>query len=202
MALTESTAELSFERQIELAWQGQLDFSSLIAAASGWEARGSTPLAIVLYQTWLARNPSPYEYIVQFNLGVALSNASDIAGAEAAYRRAIELAPGFVQPHLNLGTLLEHMEEAKAGVNRVFLDYWQLRISRHRDRHSTALAMRTYMSYSSTHEDETILEIIEGQRRGNNQESGQRWALSGEAKRQADDSAGTWRYRLFPGVSG
>ncbi len=103
---------------------------------------------------------------------------------------------------LNLGTLLEHMEEAKAGVNRVFLDYWQLRISRHRDRHSTALAMRTYMSYSSTHEDETILEIIEGQRRGNNQESGQRWALSGEAKRQADDSAGTWRYRLFPGVSG
>lgn len=107
--MTEPVTELSFDRQIELAWQGQLDFSSLIAGASSWEALGSTPLAIVLYQTWLARNPSPYEYIVQFNLGVALSNANDVAGAQAAYRRAIELVPGFVQPRLNLGTLLERV---------------------------------------------------------------------------------------------
>lgn len=101
--------ELSFERLTLLSWQGQLDFPGLIDGAARLEAGGSTPLAIVLYQTWLARNPSPYEYIVQFNLGVALSNEGDVVGAEAAYRRAVQLAPGFIQPRLNLGTLLERL---------------------------------------------------------------------------------------------
>jgi tetratricopeptide (TPR) repeat protein len=109
MTLTEPVAHHSFGQQIERAWSGQLDFASLIAAASGLEASGSVALAAVLYQTWLARNPSSYEFIVQFNLGVALSNAGDVGRAEAAYRRAIELAPGFVQPRLNLGSLLERL---------------------------------------------------------------------------------------------
>lgn len=107
--MTEISAELSFDQLIMLAWQGQLDFSGLISGAVRMEAGGSHPLAIVLYQTWLARNPSPYEYIVQFNLGVALSNVGDAVGSEAAYRRAVQIAPGFIQPRLNLGTLLERL---------------------------------------------------------------------------------------------
>jgi len=103
------TRELSFERQIELAWRGELDFNALISCASHLEAQQRGHLAIVLYRTWMARNPSEFEYILQFNLGVALSNANDFAASEAAYRRAVELAPGFIQPRLNLGTLLERL---------------------------------------------------------------------------------------------
>jgi len=40
-----------------------------------------------------------------FELGVALE-ATDPAMAEAAYRRAIELAPGYPDPYLNLGALM------------------------------------------------------------------------------------------------
>ncbi len=106
-----------FAEEILLAWQGKLDFSALIDGASRLEASGARPLAAVLYRTWLSRNPSPYAHIVQFNLGATLSNENDLVGAEAAYRQAIHLAPGFIQPRLNLGTLLERLgqvEEALA----------------------------------------------------------------------------------------
>ena len=92
-----------------MAWRGELDFNALIACASRLEAAERGFLAIVLYRTWIARNASELEYIIQFNLGVALSNAAELEGAESAYRRAVELAPGFIQPRLNLGTLLERL---------------------------------------------------------------------------------------------
>ena len=99
-----------FAADLLLAWQGTLEFTALIDGASRLDALGLRPLSAVLYQTWLARNPSsPYEHIVQFNLGTTLSNENDLSGAEAAYRRAMQLAPGFVQPRLNLGTLLERL---------------------------------------------------------------------------------------------
>jgi len=103
-----------------LAWQGELDFNALIACASRLEAAGRSFLAIVLYRTWIGRNTSELEYIVQFNLGVALSNAGDLAGSESAYRRAVELAPGFIQPRLNLGTLLERLGKVDQA-----LDEWR-----------------------------------------------------------------------------
>lgn len=92
---------------IEKAWSGQLDFFVLFEVAAGLESRGQTVLAVVLYQTWLQRTLSPYMHAVHFNLGVALGNLGDDAGAEAAYRRALALQETFVQPRLNLGTLCE-----------------------------------------------------------------------------------------------
>jgi predicted O-linked N-acetylglucosamine transferase (SPINDLY family) len=56
---------------------------------------------------WLSRNTSPLAHVVNFNLGATLSLENDIDGAETAYREAIRLLPGFVQPRVNLGTLLE-----------------------------------------------------------------------------------------------
>jgi len=103
------TKELAFDRQVEMAWRGELDFNALITAASRLASDHRTALAIVLYRTWIARNASELEYIVQFNLGVALGNERDFVASEAAYRRAVELAPGFIQPRLNLGTLLERL---------------------------------------------------------------------------------------------
>lgn len=91
------------------AWQGKLDFTQLIDCASQMDARGLRALSVVLYQTWLNRNASPYAYAAYFNLGVTLSNEDDFVGAEAAYRKSIELHATFAQPRLNLGSLFERM---------------------------------------------------------------------------------------------
>ena len=89
----------------------------MIDAASRLDVAGRRPLAAVLYRTWLSRNSSQFDHVIQFNLGATLSLEKDFAGSESAYREAIRLAPGFVQPRVNLGTLLEgqgKIEEALA----------------------------------------------------------------------------------------
>ena len=112
MSLTES-----FENVVLSAWQRRLDFAELIAVASQLDSAGKRSLAAVLYMVWLSRNTSPLAHVVNFNLGATLSLENDIDGAETAYREAIRLSPGFVQPRVNLGTLLEgrgKIEEALA----------------------------------------------------------------------------------------
>jgi hypothetical protein len=92
---------------VRLAWQGALDFGALLEAASALEQQYQAPLAAVLYQTWVSKTASPYLHAAYFNMGAVLGNAGDLVAAEEAYRAAIKLAPGFWQPRLNLGSLLE-----------------------------------------------------------------------------------------------
>ena len=98
------------------AWEGKLPFVELIDYTSRLEGAGLQPLAALLYQTWLNRNPSPYAHAVNFNLGATLNTLGDIAGAEAAYRRAIAIAPAFAQPRLNLGLLMERAGQVDAAM--------------------------------------------------------------------------------------
>ncbi len=106
----------SFGATVMLAWEGKQDFAELIGFAARLEAAGLSPLSALLYQTWLTRNQSPYAHAVTFNLGATLSNLGDTAGAEAAYRRAIAMAPAFAQPRLNLGLLLERSGQLDAAI--------------------------------------------------------------------------------------
>ena len=103
------TFQEEFSAAVLRAWHGQLEFAELINIAARLEAGKFGPLSAVLYQTWLCRNTSPYAYVVHFNLGVTLSNEGDWSGSEAAYRHAVEIHSGFVQPRLNLGILFERM---------------------------------------------------------------------------------------------
>ena len=84
-----------------------MEFPQLIEYASKLEDERLSPLTAVLYQTWIKRNQSPYAHAVYFNLGVTLGNLGDLLGSEEAYREAIKLSPMFIQPRLNLGSLLE-----------------------------------------------------------------------------------------------
>ncbi len=99
--------EHPFESVLMQAWNGQLGLTQLIEECGTLGQSGRAPLAAVLYQTWLNRTPSPHAHLIHFNLGAALTNLGDLAGAERAYREAIALSPGFVQPRLNLGMVLE-----------------------------------------------------------------------------------------------
>jgi predicted O-linked N-acetylglucosamine transferase (SPINDLY family) len=50
-------------------------------------------------------------------LGTTLSNLGDLVGAEAAYRRAIAIAPSFIHPRLNLGLLLERIGQLEQAMS-------------------------------------------------------------------------------------
>ena len=110
----------SYGAKVLLAWEGKQDFAELIDYTTKLENAGLSPLSALLYQTWLSRNQSPYSHAVNFNLGATLSNLGDIAGAEAAYRRAIAMAPSFAQPRLNLGLLFE-----RSGQVDLAIDEWK-----------------------------------------------------------------------------
>jgi len=101
------TIQARFGESVTQAWQGRMDFNQLLTTAGELDAAGHQPLSAVLYQTWLARNPSPYAYAGYFNYALSLAAAGDEAAAEAAYRRSIEIHPAFAQPRLNLGMLYE-----------------------------------------------------------------------------------------------
>lgn len=106
----------NFGSTVLAAWEGKLAFPELIDFATRLESAGLSPLAAVLYQTWLSRIQSPYSHAVNFNLGATLSNLGDLSGAEAAYRRAIAMAPAFAQPRLNLGLLFERSGQYDAAI--------------------------------------------------------------------------------------
>jgi tetratricopeptide (TPR) repeat protein len=108
--------EPEFASMVALAWQGKLDFNDLLNYAGRLEAAGNSPLAIVIYRTWLKRNQSRLEPFILFNLGVALTNEHDLAGAGEVYRRAIQLNPSFLQPRINLGLLLERQGDLAAAL--------------------------------------------------------------------------------------
>lgn len=105
-----------FGAAVLLAWEGKQPFVELIDYTSRLESAGLLPLSALLYQTWLTRNESPYAHAVNFNLGATLNTLGDAAGAEAAYRRAIAMAPTFAQPRLNLGLLLERSGQIDAAM--------------------------------------------------------------------------------------
>ena len=102
--------EENYVNLLKSAWDGTLEFVMLLDCCAQMDGKNLSPLSAVLYQTWLSRTTSPYAYAGNFNLGVTLSNLDDFPGAEAAYRKSIELHPMFAQPRLNLGSLFERMK--------------------------------------------------------------------------------------------
>jgi len=107
--LAPQLAQGDFVSLVRRAWDRELEFTQLLDAANEIAGGGDSSLAAVLYQTWLARNQTPLNHFVHFNLGAALFNAGDLEAARLAYLRAIELAPDFVQPHFNLGLVGEKL---------------------------------------------------------------------------------------------
>ena len=101
---------------MQKAWQGEFDIIQLFNHTEQMEQKGLTSLAAVLYQTWLLRNQTQHNHLAYFNLGVALSNEGDMPGAKEAYSQAIQLAPAFVQPHFNLGTIHERLGQTAAAI--------------------------------------------------------------------------------------
>lgn len=95
--------------QARAAWQAILDVvptSQEAAARLGrlaWE-EGDHRLAAALLERAVAHEaPAP----VWFDLGLVRQDLHDRAGAAQAYRKAIDLKPGYAEAALNLGTVLQ-----------------------------------------------------------------------------------------------
>ena len=111
-----------FAAACDRARTGAMPLAEVMDLAGRWQGQGQIEAAIALYDAWLAGPPAPMRHVALFNHGTLLGAQRRHEAAEAAYRQAIALQPGFVQAHLNLGHQLEHLgrpDEALAGWERV-----------------------------------------------------------------------------------
>ncbi|SMF96419.1 Glycosyltransferase involved in cell wall bisynthesis [Methylomagnum ishizawai] len=86
---------------------GKQEVLAVIAEAERLTATEGLAAAVAHYRRWLwfRSAASPLAYAVQFNLGVALQQLDDPAGAARAYRQALENNPGFAPARNNLALL-------------------------------------------------------------------------------------------------
>lgn len=106
-----------FSTYITLAWQRNLDVSQLIDLAGRLNQNRLHTLEAVLYQTWLARNNTPLNHAIYFNLGTTLSCMDDLDGSKDAYLQSIKLDPSFIQPHFNLGIIYERLNQPDLAIS-------------------------------------------------------------------------------------
>jgi predicted O-linked N-acetylglucosamine transferase (SPINDLY family) len=93
--------------------RGQMSLVQLLEATQHPEVKSAPAAVLSLYETWLRHTVSPQRHVALFNWGTVLGAQQRHAEAEAAYREALTLLPGFVQAHLNLGHQLEHLGRAE-----------------------------------------------------------------------------------------
>lgn len=98
---------------LQFSEQAALEPMQLIAVAERLGQAGRPADVVRLYQTWLGHCSSSADYIVQFNLGVTLSQLEQLPAAEQAYRAAIQRKPDFVQAWFNLGAVIERQSRAE-----------------------------------------------------------------------------------------
>jgi predicted O-linked N-acetylglucosamine transferase (SPINDLY family) len=86
----------------------ELSASELITAADEMTRSGEAALVQQLYKLWIDHNPDdPLLHAINFNYGVVLNGAGDLPRAREAFTEAIRIAPDFLPPYINLGSLLE-----------------------------------------------------------------------------------------------
>ncbi len=97
---------------LDLIGRQALEPMKLLSIAEKFGAAGRRKDAIGLYQHWLKNCASQVNYVILFNMAVAMSQSGDLPGAEKAYRDAIFQKPDFVQGWFNLGSVIEQQKRA------------------------------------------------------------------------------------------
>ena len=104
-----ASLDAAFADGLRAANAAGLEAMQCIALADRLNAAGRQADVVSLYQAWLASNTSPASHVIQFNLGVTLSQSERLAEAEAVYRAAILQKPDFSQAWFNLGAVVERL---------------------------------------------------------------------------------------------
>ncbi len=85
----------------------ELTLAELVSEAQRLQNAGQVIEAVLMYRRWITTSAVGLRHVACFNLGTLLGGLNRGAEAEAAYRQAVELQPGFPHARLNLGHLLE-----------------------------------------------------------------------------------------------
>lgn len=102
-----------------------LSLHEVMSRAGQLQGAGQTEAAAELYEAWIRGTRDPLRHVACFNWGTLLSALGRDEAAEAAYRQALDLQPGFAPALLNLGHLLERRaqhDDALATWRRVIDD--------------------------------------------------------------------------------
>lgn len=92
-------------------------FGQLITEAENLQKQGKLDQAIAIYQSFIESGTHSLTHAALYNLGVLLSQSGQPASAIEAYREAIRISPDFLEPRINLGSVLEqqgNVEQALA----------------------------------------------------------------------------------------
>ena len=107
-----SLAASSADQGVQLPAQGLYD---LIERADALVRQARIDEAITAYREWLSGPTDGVAHLALFNLGVLLGSAGRTEETMAVYRKTLLMAPGFFEPRINLGNLLEsqgHLDDA------------------------------------------------------------------------------------------
>ncbi|MCO8169027.1 tetratricopeptide repeat protein [Pseudomonas sp. 21LCFQ02] len=96
---------------LQLSGQVALEPMQLLQTAERLNAAQRFNDVAALYQRWLGHCHSAVNYVIQFNLGVTLTQLGQLAEAEQAYQAAVAQNPEFAQAWFNLGTLQERQQQ-------------------------------------------------------------------------------------------
>jgi len=108
--------ENDYAVKVLFACRGELSVLDLIDYANRISAADLNELVVVLYQAWLDNNSTPFNHLVWFNLGAIYNQLNRLEDAKRAFRQAIDLAPAFMQPRLNLGLIYERLGQPDAAL--------------------------------------------------------------------------------------
>ena len=119
-AVIEQPVDSAAAALLASARAGGLSLPEVMDRAGQLQQAARPELAVALYATWIAHTDSPMRHVACFNWGTMLGSLNRHDEAEAAYRQALALQPGFPPARLNLGHLLE-----RRGENEAALAEWQ-----------------------------------------------------------------------------
>jgi hypothetical protein len=99
----------------------EIDKASFLKLLTDLERRSGTEgqsHIVATYQAWIRRNgdASTMLFAAWFNLGVALAEAADAAGAVEAYHKSLALRPGFHPAATNLAALLRSTRQIESAL--------------------------------------------------------------------------------------
>ncbi|HSV72042.1 MAG TPA: tetratricopeptide repeat protein [Methylibium sp.] len=118
-------AQSAGDAVLDRARSGAMALVELLDSANRLQQHGDAESSARLYEAWLAHTSSPHHHVACYNWGTVLGALRRHADAELAYRRALAVAPDFLQARLNLGHQLEHQGRIDAALTE-----WQQVVAR------------------------------------------------------------------------
>ena len=112
-------APSAHEGRLAAAREGRLGLAELMQQAGTLQQAGQAEQAAELYAAWIAHPKMPLRHVACFNWGAVLAGLPRPGAereAEAAYRQALALQPGFGPALLNLGHLLERRGDTEGAL--------------------------------------------------------------------------------------